>query len=128
MAPDRVLTADEIRAAGPEPDSDNDRKKISLIAERGGEILGYAKLIVRDVPRSRAYPARSVLVLQTISVRAEARRQGIGRAIIERARAIAREHGVGTLQVPVLGFNTEALAFYRSLGFEDEFVLIGMRP
>lgn len=127
LAPDRVLTADEIKAAGPEPESSHDKKKIELIAERDAEILGYAKLIVRDVPRSRAYPARSILTLQTISVRAEARRKGIGRGLVERAREIGRDHGVGTLQVPVLGFNTEALAFYRSLGFEDEFVLIGMR-
>lgn len=128
LAPDRVLSADEVMAADPEQESPNDKKHFALVAEVEAKILGYAKLIMRDVPRSRAYPARSVMMLQSIAVRPEARRSGIGRALVEAARARARDHGAGTLQIPVLGFNTEALAFYRSLGFEDEFLLISIKP
>jgi ribosomal protein S18 acetylase RimI-like enzyme len=47
------------------------------------------------------------------------RRKGVGRQLIEFAIAWSKMKGTGQLNVGVFDDNSEALAFYRSAGFED---------
>lgn len=56
------------------------------------------------------------LMLYEIGVRARARRQGVGRALLAVMTAWMKEHGV--VEVWVLGDNPGAVAFYKACGFE----------
>jgi ribosomal protein S18 acetylase RimI-like enzyme len=47
------------------------------------------------------------------------RRKGVGRALIEYARAWSKANGATRLRVGIFDDNHDALAFYRSTGFSD---------
>jgi ribosomal protein S18 acetylase RimI-like enzyme len=55
-----------------------------------------------------------------LAVREEARRMGIGRALMQAGEAWARERGLSVLSLDVWSTNERALAFYRSLGYRSE--------
>jgi GNAT superfamily N-acetyltransferase len=60
--------------------------------------------------------ARPGIYLEDLFVRPEARGRGIGRALLSRLAAIARERECGRLEWAVLDWNEDAIRFYRSLG------------
>jgi ribosomal protein S18 acetylase RimI-like enzyme len=91
-----------------------------LVAEAPGakKLLGFALLIIRDLPASSVCLARRFVEVDKFAVRPEARRLGVGRAIMEAAFAWAEERGFDCAEVAVHEFNAGAIAFYNSMGFE----------
>ena len=57
--------------------------------------------------------------LKRLYVKPKARGTGLGRHLVERRIAAAREMGVKTLLVDTLKANVEMQGLYRSLGFEE---------
>ncbi|HEY8427144.1 MAG TPA: ribosomal protein S18-alanine N-acetyltransferase [Sandaracinaceae bacterium] len=55
--------------------------------------------------------------LLTVGVEPAARRRGLGRALVERVQASARERGVRWLTLEVRRGNAAAVALYEALGF-----------
>ncbi|HPT95552.1 MAG TPA: ribosomal protein S18-alanine N-acetyltransferase [Microbacteriaceae bacterium] len=98
---------------GDEVESVHNAYSVALI---GDALAGYAGL---RVPRG----AREADV-QTIAVSPEARGRGIGRALMGRMIALARERGVREVFLEVRADNDVAQNLYRSLGFEE----LGVRP
>jgi predicted N-acetyltransferase YhbS len=85
-----------------------------LVAEQDGGIVGliglhWLPLLHRPAPLGR---------ITVLIVREEARRQGIGRLLVERAAEVFREAGCGSVEVTSNLRRTEAHAFYKRLGFE----------
>ena len=80
-----------------------------LVAEENGEILGYCGFVYvldeADIP--------------DVCVSAEARRRGIGRALMEALVALAKELRIVTLHLEVRQSNAPARNLYRALGFEE---------
>jgi len=58
--------------------------------------------------------------LEDLFVRAEARRTGLGRALMSAALDRAETRGCRRIELDVNERNTEALDFYRSMGFSTE--------
>lgn len=75
------------------------------VAEEDGAAVGFAVLLE---------PADHACELDGLFVEPGRMRAGIGRALIDDAKAIAREHGVQRIEVTA---NQQALAFYGALGF-----------
>lgn len=84
----------------------------ALLAELDGAAAGYL-LYHFGFDADRA--CRIVHVID-LYVRENARRHGVGRALMERAREICRAAGGGGLTWSVFRPNTTAAAFYRRLG------------
>lgn len=63
------------------------------------------------------FACRSLLNIHDFVVRPGSRRRGVGRALLERVEAIARDRGYGKLTLEVLEGNQPAQALYRSVGF-----------
>jgi ribosomal protein S18 acetylase RimI-like enzyme len=86
-----------------------------LLAEIEGEAVGFASL--RLIPYlSDDGPYAEVTELYVADAH---RRQGIGRALMERAEALARERGAEELILLTGQTNHAAQALYRALAFED---------
>jgi ribosomal protein S18 acetylase RimI-like enzyme len=58
--------------------------------------------------------------LEDLFVEAEARRAGLGRALVTAALERARARGCGRIELDVDEDNTGAIAFYRAVGFSTE--------
>ncbi len=81
----------------------------ALIASQDGRDTGFA--ILQHVP-----PEAELL---SIGVDPNARRSGLGRAILQHAAETLMQSGGTLMFLDVAADNTPALALYRSLGFQD---------
>lgn len=92
-----------------------------LVAVLDGEVVGYVGLRSSGPTPSHDH----VLELSGFGVLPSAQRRGVGRALVERALADARERGARKVTLRVLGHNAEARGLYERCGFEVEGVLRG---
>ncbi|HTS87203.1 MAG TPA: GNAT family N-acetyltransferase [Gemmatimonadales bacterium] len=83
-----------------------------LVALQGGEVAGWAALS----PVSSRAVYRGVAEV-SVYVRASARRQGIGLALLEALSAAAEAAGFWTLQASILAENEASLALHEKAGF-----------
>jgi GNAT superfamily N-acetyltransferase len=92
----------------------------ALIAERGGEAVGYALFF----PTFSTFLAIQGIWLEDLFVRPGHRKSGAGRALLAAVAARARERGAERLEWSALDWNELALGFYRGLGAQrmDEWV------
>ena len=85
-----------------------------FVAETERGIVGRLS-IARD-----PHPASRHVADLGLMVAADARRQGVGWALLEQATAWARETGVTKLELHVFPHNEPAIALYEAFGFERE--------
>jgi GNAT superfamily N-acetyltransferase len=85
-----------------------------LLAEDAGSALGFA-LFFRTYSTWRGKPG---IWLEDLFVLPEARRRGIGRALLMRLAQLAHERGYARFEWSVLDWNQPAIDFYRRLGAE----------
>jgi ribosomal protein S18 acetylase RimI-like enzyme len=78
-----------------------------LLAEDNETALGFVTLQVRDTPPVPLFVPRRIGAIDSLGVRASARRRGIGRALMAAGETWLREHGaaeatvIGTAATPV---------------------------
>ena len=80
-----------------------------LVGEEAGEVLGYAGM----------HCAAGECYVDNVAVFPEARRQGVGRKLVEALLQAAAARGGEFLSLEVRPSNLEALALYRGLGFRE---------
>lgn len=88
-----------------------------LVAERTGEIVGYAKLHVRHAPDAPMLVPRRYAFLDEIGVLTTEQGKGIGRQLIDAAVQWAHEQGLDRIELNVHEFDGSAIGFYERLGF-----------
>ncbi len=81
----------------------------AVVAVDAGELEGYAVTLT----------AGDVVDLQRIAVRADRRRQGLARALLDALVDEAARDGGARMLLEVSAANHEALAFYAAEGFEE---------
>jgi predicted N-acetyltransferase YhbS len=79
-----------------------------LVATEDGEVVGYLQL---------TDAAAGEPELASMAVAEACQRQGVGRALVERAIAHSRAEGARTLLVATASADTGNLRFYQRLGF-----------
>ena len=85
-----------------------------FVAEDDGRVVGRLS-VARDPHRASSHVADLGLM-----VAAGHRRRGIGRALLERAVAWAREAGIRKLELHVFPWNEPAIRLYEQFGYERE--------
>ena len=85
-----------------------------LVAELGTELVGRLT-ITRD-----SHPACGHVADVGVMVARQARRQGVGTALLQAAEEWAASVGIDKVELHVWPRNTAAIALYRRLGYADE--------
>lgn len=87
-----------------------------FVAKISGAVVGYVLLKIRnyDFP---GHVKRKVMLVDEICVAESCRNQGIGKAMMEDVRALAKAFGYTDLQLGVYPQNDAAVAFYQKCGF-----------
>lgn len=103
-----VGTEETLRAMlfGPRPAAE------TLIAERGGRAVGFALYFTTF----STFLCKPGLYLEDLFVEPAHRGAGIGKALLRRLAALARERDCGRLEWRVLDWNDPSIEFYRALG------------
>ena len=84
------------------------------VAEDGGRVVAYAVTF----ETYSTFLARPTLFLEDLFVHPDARRRGIGTAMLEHLRDHARARGCGRFEWTVLDWNTGAQKVYHAFGAE----------
>ena len=84
----------------------------AAIAWEGGEAVGFALYF----HNFSTFLGQRGLYLEDLYVVPQARRRGIGRALIGHVASVAVERGCGRFEWAVLDWNRHAIDFYRSIG------------
>ncbi len=93
----------------------SERDSFVLLAEAGGQPIGYALVHLRG-PEETWQTGDRIGVLETLAVLPDERGRGVGSALFERIYAELRELGVTELEVAVISKNAAALRFYERHG------------
>ena len=83
--------------------------KYFIAAEQNGQVMGFADTFLMEGICAEVFD---------IAVDPQARRQGIGKAMLENIIDKTAESNVDRLQLEVRAGNTPAIELYKSLGFE----------
>jgi ribosomal protein S18 acetylase RimI-like enzyme len=89
---------------------------VYLAAADDGSVVGTFALLVMD---NLAHMGTPSAVVEDVCVDEQFRGQGIGRAMMDFAMELARQHGCYKLALSSNAAREGAHAFYRSLGFEQ---------
>lgn len=89
-----------------------------LVAEQDGELYGMVMFFVSDTPDIPILKPRTYLFIDLIVVDKDHRGQGVGRALMEAVHEWGEVRNIYEVELGVWLFNEEAMAFYRSLGYE----------
>jgi len=96
----------------------------ALLARQGEKLAGYAIYFFSF----SSFVGRRGLWLDDVYVRPAFRRQGLGRALLERVAGLAAQRRCGRLEWSALRWNQNALQFYANLGAKqlDDWVMFRM--
>ena len=87
-----------------------------FVAKISGKVGGYVLLKFKDYDFP-GHVKRKVMLVDEICVAETCRNQGIGKAMMEDVRALAKAFGCTDLQLGVYPQNDAAVAFYQKCGF-----------
>ena len=94
-----------------------------FVAEEEGDVVGFICVWAR-VPPEDPSELRDCAHVSDLVVLPRFRRRGIGRALLARGEAYARERGAERLRIGVLARNEGARRLYLDSGFREVFVLL----
>jgi GNAT superfamily N-acetyltransferase len=119
----RVIRADGMgdRAVARMLDDSSANEGVVLVAEAESGIVGFAAGAVRTRDPDEELEVidfRNGEVTELYVV-PDARRGGVGRALLERLDEHFREVGCGAVRINVFGPNAGTRAFYRAMGYEE---------
>lgn len=100
-----------LRAIARDPDA------AIFVYDDGGDLPGMCIVRIDHAPPIMVEVERAEIT--DLGVRPDARRRGIGSALVDEALRWVRESGVGRVEVQVAVGNAEGQAFWRARGFGD---------
>jgi ribosomal protein S18 acetylase RimI-like enzyme len=101
-----------------------------FVAEVEGQVAGFVHVLICDTPPSPVLVPRHRAFVDSLAVRQELRRHGVGRALMDHAHRWAIAKGAADVELNVFEFNQPAIAFYQALGYEtsNRRMVIALHP
>ncbi len=97
--------------------SDHEHRPVYVAADEDGNVMGHCFSVIDDHRESRNLVPGVSLYIDDICVDESARGCGVGRAIYEYVRTLAKQSGYDRITLNVWDCNPGAAEFYRSMGF-----------
>ena len=88
-----------------------------FIAESKGRIMGFVRVVIRQTPEYPFLVPRRYAFIDTLVVTKPARRQGLGKALMQKAQQWAVDKKLKHIRLNVWEFNEGAIQFYEQLGY-----------
>lgn len=95
-----------------------------FVAESDATVVGMVEVRIQEPPSSASMLRPRRMAAADIVVDSRNRRQGIGRALMERAESWAHDQDASSLMLDMLRANEPALALYTRLGYQDHGALL----
>jgi len=89
-----------------------------LVAEAGGDLVGFVHAIVRDTPAIPVIVPRRYAIVDGIVVKSGFQNHGIGRILMDKMQEWATAKGATSIELNVYEFNETAISFYERLGYQ----------
>lgn len=89
-----------------------------FVADDVGDLVGFVSVRADGTPGEGILQPRDFAVVDTLAVRSDQRRSGIGRSLMEAVHGWARERRLWHVSLNVWEFNEPAIDFYRALGYQ----------
>ena len=100
-----------------------------LVAEVGGEVIGWLEIILRQPTGEPRMNREAVQADIDLAVRPDHRGAGVGTSLVRAAEAWAVEHGAELVTLEVHVANVDAIRFYQErLGFRTTGLTMMKRP
>jgi len=96
-----------------------DDTQLVSVAVKEREVVGFIRAKLQDAPEGRAHWARRSVSIHEVVMHPGTRRLGIGKKLMAEVCDWATRQRAASVELNVYAFNTEALQFYRSLGFSN---------
>ena len=96
---------------------EGDTNQHVLVAELDGVAVGYLCATIEREPAHTFKRDTTRLYVHQISVAADRRRRGVGRALFAAVEQIAQDRSINDIALDTWSFNEEAQDFFASLGF-----------
>lgn len=87
-------------------------------AKKQGELAGFVIAKRKITPENPMLKKNHILYVDAIYVMEKFRKQGVGRSLYAYLEALAEKEKLQRINLKVWAFNTGAVAFYESLGFQ----------
>jgi ribosomal protein S18 acetylase RimI-like enzyme len=87
-----------------------------LVAEKNAALLGFCQLF----PSFSSTQTCRIAILNDLFVAPIARKEGVGKALMLAAEELARNHGLGGMELATAMLNTEAQRLYEKLGWKRD--------
>lgn len=91
----------------------------ALCFEEQGRVIGVALFMVREVSGGNKVPKRTLFV-DTVAVLEEHRGKGVGHALFDELKSIAKERNCEGVELQVNARNQKAMKMYRDYGFNEK--------
>ncbi len=88
-----------------------------FVAESGVGVCGFVRVVATRTPEGHSLLPRSFARVDELAVALNARREGIGKLLLEAAEGWAREQQLPAMEVTVWAFNEAASQLYEKQGF-----------
>lgn len=99
-----------------------------LLAELGGDAVGYVLIHVIDRPANAGMKQCRALHVEEFCVDERHRHKGIGRALMDAVRQAAKTEGLPRIELDVWAFNEGAKQFYEEVGLHAFRYFMEMEP
>jgi XTP/dITP diphosphohydrolase len=90
-----------------------------FIVELAGKAVGFLRATRRSFAQNRLHTERKIVEIDEIVVAEDARGEGFGSALLEAAKAWAKEQPCNFIELNVWAQNEAAIRFYEGRGFVD---------
>ncbi len=90
----------------------------TLVCEKDNKIVGFISYCLLHICKQENMVNRKTMELESLYVDPEYRGLGVGRALLDKTKRIAKEEGCQTVELLVWNFNEKAINLYENADFK----------